>query len=501
MRRSSPLHLSLIALLALISVGPARALAPLFPPGSDAAPARGEDFHPTLLRHIPDNAHAWYARWWALDAATENLDITYFEFHVDVFGKALLGKVLEKARQGIQIRLMIDSRGSLKLATRFASQAYLRELARYPNVQIKIYKPLTGTLLKIPRTLRALIASNHDKILLVDGALAIVGGRNLGEHYFAAHEDLDTALRDHDLMLQGPEIGAEVQRAFESEFDSLLNLDISRLRFGDRERIVRELDLARDEMDRWIRGLAQGDPGEVPRRDRKMLRALQDELAVHPGLREYQDFVAAPWAGSDTLPVRILDKGSVLSPENDITENLLHLLANAEHEIIIQSAYLVLTDRVLAALRSASARGVQILVVTNSPKSKGNILTQAFFVRDWKAMMAAVPSMRLFMTTTRRLHAKVFVVDRRISCIGSYNVDPMSESINSELMAMVDSPTLAAQVGQTIRDSLDEATECRIEVRGDGEVIGLVGPDDHLRGMAGLVIRLLGRLRFLRPLV
>ncbi len=464
--------------------------------------AESRVFHPTRLRYLPDNDAAWYARWWALNEASTSIRSTYFNFHKDLFGKAMLGLLLAKARQGVGVELMVDSRGSLSLTTRWMAQAFLRELAKQPSAKVRVYRPLAGEILKVPRYLRDVVASNHDKILLADGHLAVVGGRNLGTKYFASPSDDEGAYVDNDLLLDGPGVGGEIEVAFRSEFDHLHNLDLGAPREDDEE-IVAELALAARVMDAWVRGQGPIDPGTVAPKLAKVLKKLSAEAAKLPRLTGYQAFEAAPFGGVDsTYPVEILDKGSFGSPVNTITENLLARFAGAQQKLVIQSAYLVMTDRIKAALRTAGERGVEIVILTNSPASTSNLLTQAFFVKEWKSYLKDIPNLRLYITTSKhKIHAKTFVIDGAVTCIGSYNLDPMSEGINGEILSLVESTTLSAEVEARIREQVAGAVECTIRIGEDGEPIGVTGPDDYLQGVAGMLIRILAHVPFLRELV
>lgn len=473
---------------------------------SMAAPPRPtvgpDDQHPTDLRFLPGNHEAWYARWKIVSEAQHSLDLTYFNFHKDLFGKALLGLVRHKAQQGLRVRLMVDGRGSLNLATRFFAQAYLRDLATFPDVDVRIYKPLTGVLLELPKGLRAVIASNHDKIILADGAWAVMGGRNLGEKYFSHPDEDPDAYRDNDLLLHGAGVGAEVEAAFAAEFEHLANHDLGLHQRGDRAAAAREVEVARRVMDRWIRGQGELGEHEVDRRDRRLLRKMLKEMRKHPRLTAFEQFQAAPLAGGGRYPVRILDKRSFGDPDNDITDRMIALMDSAEHELLIQNAYMVLTDKVKAAFQRASARGVRIRFLTNSPSTTNNLLTQAFFVRDWAQWLVEVPRLEIYMTNTgHKIHAKTFVVDGRVASVGSYNMDPMSESINSELMALVEHPAFAAQVTERLERDLEASERCVISVDDEGNVTPVHGPDDHLKGLAGIAIRILSKVPFLRDLV
>ncbi len=478
-----------------VASAPAGAVARYF----DTGLAPHKETFPTRVRLLTENDEAWYARWYATSTARRTLDIHYFSFKEDVFGKALLGLVRHKARQGVKVRLMVDDRGSFGLAQRLLQQEWLRELACQTGAEVRVFKPLSGVIASLPRDLRSYVVSNHDKILVADRSLAIVGGRNLRDSYFADPEDDPTAYRDNDVLLGGEGVGTQVARAFEEEFERPVNRVIEGGDPDDTAAEGIELELARRVMDRWISGLGSY-PEEGPYR--RMIARLNREIGSHGRLAGYTAFAADPWQGRREYPGKILDKHSLGDPRNDITPNLLALIDAAEHRITIQSAYVVLTPEAKAALVRAGRRGVAITILTNSPVSTDSVFTQAFFLREWWELLRDIPGLRLFMFTGRRkIHAKTLVFDDTVTCVGSYNLDPMSEELNSEVVAFVRSPEVSTRLRLRIEADLSEATECKIKVHADGSIEKLVGPGDFLRGVSGILVKLLSKLTFLRPIV
>jgi phosphatidylserine/phosphatidylglycerophosphate/cardiolipin synthase-like enzyme len=171
---------------------------------------------------------------------------------------------------------------------------------------------------------------------------------------------------------------------------------------------------------------------------------------------------------------------------------------------VIENPYVVLTKEMIQALREAGQRGVQILLGTNSPTSTDSTVTQAFFLKDWPRLEATIPNLRIFVATgERKLHAKVAVVDDVLTLVGTYNMDFISERVNSELATLVWSPEFADQASAGIaRDKSEErngVVEYRIlrdgqgnPIRSDGKPVlddqgNLVnepevayGPEDHV---------------------
>ncbi|EKD84164.1 MAG: Cardiolipin synthetase, partial [uncultured bacterium] len=125
------------------------------------------------------NSQAWYSRWKTVNEARHSIDVQYFIMEKDIFGYSLLGALLKKAKDGLKIRLLLDARGTKQLTRKLLGQDLLQELTEYPNVQVKVFNPAHSNLITMFKDPRKLIASNHDKIIVVDGEYSIIGGRNV----------------------------------------------------------------------------------------------------------------------------------------------------------------------------------------------------------------------------------------------------------------------------------------------------------------------------------
>jgi phosphatidylserine/phosphatidylglycerophosphate/cardiolipin synthase-like enzyme len=169
---------------------------------------------------------------------------------------------------------------------------------------------------------------------------------------------------------------------------------------------------------------------------------------------------------------------------------------------VLGHAYMVLTDKIKAELSAAARRGVKVRFVTNSPESNANWLTQARFVKEWMDYMRDIPTLRIIaLAKGRKLHSKTIVIDGRISVVGSYNIDPMSETINAEDAAIVKSPEFAASLLHWLDQVAVEGIEYKVRRNPDGTVTQLVGPSDHVKKATLAILKVIGWMDFLRPLI
>lgn len=452
----------------------------------------------TRVRLITDNVEAWYARWYIMQNARVSIDTTYYILNHDVFGDAFAGLLLKKAQEGVSVRLMIDARGSSFFASRFSGgQDYLQELVA-AGAEVKIFNPMLRGLPDLPCGLKYFISCNHDKIIVVDGQYVITGGRNIAKCYFADPADDPTVVLDTDVVMEGEFISQVSSVAFDEEFASLDNYTVQEDLLGNWFSKSDHLLMAEAAMDAWMHGGQLYEPTGDHRFDPSI---YNEELVKCPSSTTYENYT--PFQGDRFFPVKIIDKHSIAGERNDITDSIVKLLDATEKEIIIQNPYVVLTEKATAALQRANDRGVRIILHTNSPISSNSLLTQAFFVKDWLKLQLAMPQMEVWVFTIKRLiHSKVFVFDRKVTIVGTYNMDPMSEDINSEVLACINSGSFAMQTAQSITKDLKNSRKYTLDLSKDGQLpVELFGPASIAKGRLKIILDFLSSIKWLRPLI
>ena len=157
-------------------------------------------------RLVIDNVFAWWTRWKMLSNAQESILTTYFILENDVFGKAFLSLLRKKAEDGVNVKLMLDARGTkyytLGAYWLFGGKDYLEEIVNTGNADVSIFNPkhrkIPGFFLK--GDIKSLIASNHDKIIITDKRYTLTGGRNISRNYFVDPNDDPDVFRDTDVL-------------------------------------------------------------------------------------------------------------------------------------------------------------------------------------------------------------------------------------------------------------------------------------------------------------
>jgi putative cardiolipin synthase len=459
---------------------------------------------------LADNAKAWLARWWILSRARQTIDVQYFYLQRDPLGLALLGILLEKARQGVMIRLMVDGKGDGRPANSLfkkAGEPLMNVLTSFPNVVVRLYNPFESSMVGILGAPRRIVACNHDKIVLVDNTWAVTGGRNLADYYFTDREKDAGAFVDMDVLVSGPIATARIKKAFDDEFNAA---SLKSFRHDPKKAVSHELlDAAREAMNEWLlERPAQFSGTGTQAVFQKYLALFRTKLPVYGHLRGRGD--EDPLRTAVSAETALLDKHSFLGCKDDITDAMVRFTDAARREILFQNPMIILTDRMTAAIKRAVARGVKVTLHTNSPSSTDSMETQGMFVSDWNTFLGSLsgerlqeflrnPPLRVYAFETRKLHSKAAVFDDDVAVVGSYNLDFVSEQINSEIVVAIRNAQFVREVKDVLREDIAGSREFAITVDEKGRAVSPNGPDSLIPEKQRLKLQIISRLRFLRP--
>lgn len=484
---------------------------------------------PAKARILSKNLDAWNARWEMVSQAKTSIDASYFSFEKDVFGIALLGGLLKKQAAGVKVRLMTDAMadtfGERGFKMPLRGKDYLQELVGKGG-DAYLYNPIWKRPRQALQNGYAALSSNHDKILVVDGQKGITGGRNIGIDYLTEAVDRPGAWRDMDVELEGAGPAKGLTAAFDAELGEVAR-PVKKDRLGNWSKKDIELIGAHEMMNFWLndpvlsqaeKTALRADPAarqklaadlvkravaqlqvDLPKRapdksDLKRLNELAIELVNQLEARgSRQQYLANRLSAHDS-EVKILDQTSEAATLQTpgMGQALKKLVESAQKRIVIENPYVVLTEEMLQALEQASARGVKIDIITNSPLSTDSSVTQAFFLEDWPMVLARCPNARIFVATgDRKFHTKSAVADGEVSFISTYNLDLLSGHVNSEVGAAVKSKEVASDLLKAFDEDLKDPQNGFLEytiqkdasgkaVLKGGKPIPVFGPENHL---------------------
>ena len=429
------------------------------------------------FRLLTDGTDALQMRIALARAATKTLDLQYYIAHEDTTGRLLLAAALYAADRGVRVRMLVDD---LNFDD---NRRLMAALAKHPLIEVRIFNPFGSTRESVFARTEDLFTRidrfthrMHNKAMIADGEVGIVGGRNLGDEYFSASPTLQ--FRDLDIVAAGP-IVTDISSSFDTFWNSALAYPLTAI---DKHRYEEnDLSAAREALRAHWRAQAAA-VGAKPLTAAK----LDQQIATHSlGL------VWAPARFSVDSPNKAaVTDDTYRSPP---MHRLAELLRDAQHEVLILSPYFVPHDAGVKMLGTLTRRGVRVAVVTNSMAATDAVAVQAGYspyrvplLKEGVALYEYRPLQRersrYFGSSASRasLHAKAYVIDRRTLVIGSLNFDPRSAHLNTELALFIDSPQLAGAVAGLIDRSMAPSVSYHVE---------LASPEEnaHLRALGAPV--------------
>ncbi len=377
--------------------------------------------------------------------AQQRIDVQYYIWAGDGVGIAVIKQLLLAAQRGVHVRLLVDDIHFIGYDRRVLA------LNAYDNVEIRAFNPFRYRFRYSPIRSIAEVLSGasrlnhrmHNKVFAVDGNAAIVGGRNLSNEYFGAHPEFN--FRDIDLLVEGPAV-EDICSSFDEFWDSRWSISLQELHKHRIKPLV---------MSDLIAGLSPWD---------KRIFELADELPIDD---EFDQL--APSMSACVVEV-LADTPSKLEPSGDyvspVRQKLFALSAQAKTQILVENGYFVPSGDGVERLAQQVERGVEVEVVTNSLASNDTGLSHAGYRRYRHALLGC--GVKLFelrvdaqlgeafelseaIQTATGLHSKVAALDREVAFVGSYNLDPRSAFINTEIGVVVYSQHVAAQLADEIQ--------------------------------------------------
>lgn len=409
---------------------------------------------------------ALLARAWLAEHARKSIEVQYFIWSTDNIGILAAEALLRAADRGVHVRVIVDD---LMID---APDKSLLALARHPNIDIRIYNPQTSVGVPLQKRVlngltnfRGVNQRMHDKTLVIDGKIAITGGRNMAAEYFDYNHEYN--FRDRDVLLLGPVVQA-MQTNFESFWSSTLSVKVEELYDGiglmqsnvsvnDKEiaQIYRDLHEYAKSPENFapeVRTAIAATPTAFARLSQQMTWGKVEFISDRPGKNDNQVHLGG---GGQT------------------TAGLARLVQGARLSVTIQSPYLVLSDEAIALFRQIIASGIKVRINTNSLASTDNLpafsgyrnqrdrlLKMGLQIYEYKPDPDVQRKlMQRTVAATRKapvfaLHAKTLVIDSKIVYIGTFNLDPRSENLNTEVGAIIHDEGLARAVEHAIETDM-----------------------------------------------
>ena len=442
-----------------------------------AQPALAEQTDKALILPLSDGREAFAARVLLARAAERSLDIQVYIWHGDSTGTLMFEEARAAAERGVRVRLLIDDNNTSGL------DPILAMLDAHPNIELRLFNPfaqrgsrLAGYATDFSRLNRRM----HNKAFTADNQATIVGGRNIGDEYFGAGDETNFA--DLDLLVFG-----DVVREVSQQFDLYWN---SPSAYPAAELLAGVMPMPAAEFAARVRQVREA-PASA-----EWLQRLRDSPGVEERLRGRQG-----WERARTRLV-FDDPAKVLHPPErkdlQMLPRLKAMVGPIQRRFDLVSPYFVPGVEGTEALAALARSGVQVRVLTNSLAATDVGAVHAGYAKRREALLAA--GVRLFElkpveidgagsaqdkegkedktrsfggSSRASLHAKTFAVDGERIFVGSFNFDPRSAQLNTEMGLVVDSPALAGRLAAALdRVSPGAAWEVRIGADGRLEWLG-----------------------------
>jgi putative cardiolipin synthase len=418
------------------------------------------------VRLLPDGREAFAVRVHCARLAQRTLDIQTYIWRNDTTGRFIAHELMDAADRGVAVRVLLDDMDARP------RQFALEALDRHPNISIKLFNPFRTrsgwlrTLTELTQRGRRLNHRMHNKAWIADGQVAICGGRNIGNEYFAAADDINFI--DLDVMLLGPAV-ASAQTEFDRYWECDLSTPISELRRYSRKHLT--------------------------------LRRMQEFLGVEAA--STQELIVAEEIRAPSTTTALLDRpfhwsASVRVVTDDprkayggtddtshVLESIVDEIRAASREVLLISPYFVPGMGGTAALRSLARQGACVQVLTNSlaatdvaivhsgyTKYRAPLLEGGVELFELKYTIAEDERHPRFRLGSSRasLHTKAAIIDGNRVFVGSFNIDPRSADLNCEMGVWIGSRKLADKLRSSFHRGTDPRRAFAVRLDANGEL-------------------------------
>ena len=385
------------------------------------------------LIFIENNLEAFAARALSAQAAGRSLDLQYYIWHDDLTGRLLMQELLSAAKRGVRIRILLDD------LTTHNRSSLLAALNSHPNISVRIFNPTRSRDRNWRRGLEMVLRffsvnrRMHNKAWIADGRIAIVGGRNIGDEYFDADPDIN--FFDIDLITTGSAV-----RDASEIFDSYWNSDavIPMEAFGKpRADALEELEKAA------LAPRITSDTAPYLGHIHKTAH-MEALLARH---------IPLIWSSD----IHILADPPEKAFGTGASGWLIHILSDhwnkATRSIKIISPYFVPTDSGMQWFQIFADRGINTSIITNSLASTDVLAVHGGYAHYripllklganlFEVKRTSPQPKTIIASSGASLHTKAFILDEETAFIGSFNFDPRSTMLNTEMGILFKNPAI-----------------------------------------------------------
>ena len=400
----------------------------------------------------PDDAFA--ARLFLIDHATTSLDVQYYIYENDLMGIVFSDHLYMAAQRGVKVRILLDD-----ISTAGKDDA-LALLAFHPNIELRLFNP--NRLRKSFRNLALLLDVNtlgkrmHNKALVADGSAAVVGGRNIGDVYFTPHSD--TLFIDYDILCTGS-IVPEIYRSFDLYWNSEQSVPSENILYVNDEKTRQTYEKEKQILHASLKSFHQTTIGQNLAKA-PFNRKLQHNTLVMTVAKEAYLYYDHP--------------NKVITDERNtkyhISSQINQDLTKVKKELLLVSPYFIPSEHMMQKFRELRRRNVKITVITNSLSSTDvfpvyggyssyiePLVKMGVDLYELKpnSLDSYIQKAKLTKAFRTSLHTKMIIIDRKRLIIGSANIDPRSDKLNTEIVMVIQSKKLAGAQYESLKKMIN----------------------------------------------
>ncbi|WP_313043505.1 phospholipase D family protein [Acinetobacter sp.] len=423
-------------------------------------PLREQNPNLTGYHVLYDPLEALAARIELINKAEKSLDLQYYIWDNDKIGALALHAMIKAADRGVKIRLLVDDNNAKKM------EGIYMALDQHANIDVKLYNPYrfrhfrpVDMVLDLKRINRRM----HNKSFIADNQIALIGGRNMSNQYYNVSDNYQFS--DVDVMLVGA-ASDEIIHSFDEYWNDDYAFPVRQL-VNPRHYSLR-FDSLKQQLDDYNQEATVVNYLDLANRS----HAFDDWL---------NNKIQFDWVKAEVVkdsPSKIKSKAK---KEEHLNFQLLNRLDKPEQSVDIVSAYFVPEKKGAERLKNLSADGVKVRVLTNSFQANDVPLVHAFYSKYRQDLLEhdvqlyeflSRPDAENLNTNTKELaekskvslkglsrsslHAKLMAIDEKQVFIGSFNFDPRSAYLNTEIGVLLNSPRLAKAVHYTMDENLSK---------------------------------------------
>jgi len=401
------------------------------------------------FRLISDSIDALAVRLLLAEWAEKSLDVQYYMVKNDIIGAVFISSLVRAADRGVRVRLLIDDITTGGMDKGFTA------IADHPNIELRLFNPFAS------RGVRALNAWEfqrlnrrmHNKSFTADGQFTIIGGRNIATEYFGANDGYNFG--DLDTLAAGP-IVSDTSDMFDSYWNHSNAVPFKQLSEQQADDGTRMAQL---------RAMLEENNADI--RNSAYAKAVMASFGDHFH-RDGTGFTWAPYQLVFDSPDKVI--ASKADDTDKITTSLLQTVLAAEESLLVVSPYFVPLKSGIESMSELQDSGIQVDIVTNSLASSDHILVHGGYAPSRKPLLQH--GVRFFelredveisrteaakaSEASSSLHTKAFIVDKRYFFMGSFNWDPRSANLNTELGVIIDSEYLATEAAGRVYKALPQ---------------------------------------------